>query len=141
MKELFDKADLRLMTVEECAGHTIDYAAGWKACIDWIKSTPAANVVPVPDNVAEMKENNMNDFISRKAAMDACLDGWNKGYKEILADIKALPSAELEPIRCRDCKYAINAGTEDMMCENVNGWVVATENDFGCILAERRNNG
>lgn len=28
---------LRLMTVEECAGHTIDYAMGWKACIEWIK--------------------------------------------------------------------------------------------------------
>lgn len=24
-------------TVEECAGHTIDYAMGWKACIEWIK--------------------------------------------------------------------------------------------------------
>ena len=29
---------LRLMYVEECAGHTIDYAMGWKACIEWIKS-------------------------------------------------------------------------------------------------------
>lgn len=28
---------LRLMTVEECAGHTIDYAMGWKACVEWIK--------------------------------------------------------------------------------------------------------
>lgn len=41
MKEFFNKDDLRLMTVEECAGHTIEYAAGWKACIDWIKSVPA----------------------------------------------------------------------------------------------------
>lgn len=29
--------DLRLMKVEECAGHTIDYAMGWKACIEWLK--------------------------------------------------------------------------------------------------------
>ena len=29
--------ELRLMTVEECAGHTIDYAMGWKACIEWLK--------------------------------------------------------------------------------------------------------
>ena len=28
----------RLMKCEECAGHTIDYAMGWKACIDWLKS-------------------------------------------------------------------------------------------------------
>ena len=35
--EYVDISKLRLMTVEECAGHTIDYAMGWKACIDWIK--------------------------------------------------------------------------------------------------------
>lgn len=32
-----ERPQLRLMTVEECAGHTIDYAMGWKACIEWIK--------------------------------------------------------------------------------------------------------
>lgn len=36
--EYFDMSKLRLMTVEECAGHTIDYAMGWKACIEWIKN-------------------------------------------------------------------------------------------------------
>ena len=35
--EYADISKLRLMTVEECAGHTIDYAMGWKACIEWIK--------------------------------------------------------------------------------------------------------
>lgn len=35
--ESVDISKLRLMTVEECAGHTIDYAMGWKACIEWIK--------------------------------------------------------------------------------------------------------
>ena len=29
--------ELRLMTVEEGAGHTIEYAMGWKACIEWLK--------------------------------------------------------------------------------------------------------
>ena len=28
----------RLMKCEECAGHTIEYAMGWKACIEWLKS-------------------------------------------------------------------------------------------------------
>lgn len=32
------------------------------------------------------------DAVSRKAAVNACLNGWNKDYKEIVADIKALPS-------------------------------------------------
>lgn len=31
-----DISKLRLMTVEECSGHTIEYAMGWKACIEWI---------------------------------------------------------------------------------------------------------
>ena len=35
--EYVDISKLRLMTVEECEGHTIDYAMGWKACIEWIK--------------------------------------------------------------------------------------------------------
>ena len=35
--ECVDINKLRLMTVEECAGHTIEYAMGWKACIEWIK--------------------------------------------------------------------------------------------------------
>lgn len=29
--------ELRLMKVEECAGHTLEYAMGWKACVEWIK--------------------------------------------------------------------------------------------------------
>ena len=35
--EYVDISKLRLMKVEECAGHTLDYAMGWKACIEWIK--------------------------------------------------------------------------------------------------------
>ena len=41
--EYVDISKLRLMTVEECAGHTIDYAMGWKACIEWIKKGGAEN--------------------------------------------------------------------------------------------------
>ena len=44
---LIDADALRLMKVEECAGHTIDYAAGWKACIEWIKTLPTIDAVPV----------------------------------------------------------------------------------------------
>lgn len=42
-----DADALRLMKAEECEGHTIDYAAGWKACIDWIKTLPTLDAVPV----------------------------------------------------------------------------------------------
>lgn len=39
--EYVDISKLRLMTVEECAGHTIEYAMGWKACVEWIKKGSA----------------------------------------------------------------------------------------------------
>lgn len=29
---------LRKMKVEECEGHSLDYAMGWKACIEWLES-------------------------------------------------------------------------------------------------------
>ena len=41
MDDLISRQQLRLMKTEECAGHTIEYAMGWKACIDWIKSLPS----------------------------------------------------------------------------------------------------
>lgn len=47
MARMIDADALRLMTVEECAGHTIEYAAGWKACVDWIKTLPTIDAVPI----------------------------------------------------------------------------------------------
>ena len=44
---LIDADALRLMKVEECEGHTIEYAMGWKACIEWIKTQPTVDAVPV----------------------------------------------------------------------------------------------
>lgn len=31
------------------------------------------------------------DCVSRQAAINACLDGWNKDFKEIVTDIRTLP--------------------------------------------------
>ena len=73
------------------------------------------------------------DAVSRQAALD-CVT-YDVGYT--MERIKALPPAQPEVIRCKDCGYAINVGTPDMMCKNPNTWVVATGNDFGCIFAER----
>lgn len=40
------------------------------------------------------------DAISRQAAIDACLNGWNKDYKEIVKDIRTLPPVKpQEPYR------------------------------------------
>ena len=40
-----------------------------------------------------LEECNIEDCISRKQAENACLNGCNKDYKEILGDIRKLPSA------------------------------------------------
>ena len=35
-----------------------------------------------------------DDCISRKDAVDACLNGWNKDYKEILSDLQTMPTVQ-----------------------------------------------
>lgn len=47
MDEYINRDKLRLMKVEECAGHTVEYADGWKSCIQWLKSLPKEDVRPV----------------------------------------------------------------------------------------------
>lgn len=43
-----DADALRLMKVEECAGHTIEFAAGWKACVEYCKNdAPTIEAEPV----------------------------------------------------------------------------------------------
>ena len=49
MAEYIEKARLRLMKVEECAWHTIEYAKGWKACIDWLKTLPTVELIRCKD--------------------------------------------------------------------------------------------
>jgi len=50
-----------------------------------------------------------------------------------------LPPAQPEIIRCKDCKWCEDA--DGLMCKNTASWVVATDYDFGCVLAERRQDG
>ena len=91
----------------------------------------------------------MDDLISRVAAIDAAIEaaddwdgGCNKERERFIRDaLEQLPSAQPKIIRCKDCKFAINVGTTDMMCKNSRSWVVATDNSFGCVLAERRTDG
>ena len=47
MSDYISKDALRLLKVAECEGHTIDYAIGWKACVDYLKALPSADVAPV----------------------------------------------------------------------------------------------
>ena len=58
-------------------------------------------------------------------------------FGTILSEVT--PSAQPEIIRCKDCKWCEDA--DGLMCKNTASWVVATDYDFGCVLAERRQDG
>lgn len=95
----------------------------------------------------------MIDPIDRQAAIDALQNEINKftppfndvegsircGVRLAKNIIEDLPSAEPEIIRCKDCKWCEDA--DGLMCKNSASWVVATNRDFGCVLAERRTDG
>ena len=91
----------------------------------------------------------MSDLISRQKVL-AMLDFADnaltdevrtvENFKALLTEcIKVLPSG-LENIRCKDCKFLKVAGDDiftEHMCGNAESWVVATDLNFGCVLAER----
>ena len=102
----------------------------------------------------------MDDLISRQAALEA-MDTWDKfgcdpdgklvrydddkhyipyvHYEDMVHAVKNLPPAQPEIIQCKDCKWCEDA--DGLMCKNTASWVVATDYDFGCVLAERRQDG
>lgn len=41
--------------------------------------------------IKALEQEPCDDAISRQAAIDACLSGWNKDYKEIVEEIRTLP--------------------------------------------------
>jgi len=88
----------------------------------------------------------MSDLIDRQAAIDAVkmgalsaatiygrTDEGSAALYETVRAIKALPSAQLGIIRCKDCKYA----DDDGVCQNSVGLVIQDDDDF-CSKAERR---
>lgn len=96
----------------------------------------------------------MNDLISRRAAIEALnrhldtIPVVNNNTMEMIRRsevmdcreiINGLPSEQPEIIRCNDCKWCEDA--DGLMCKNPASWVVATDYDFGCVYAERRQDG
>ena len=82
----------------------------------------------------------MDDLISRQAAIDVADAVWSvtgdKNVAKVWDQIKDLPSAQPEIIRCKDCKYHHYEG-DIPYCANIDygyGW---KDNDF-CSKAERR---
>lgn len=89
----------------------------------------------------------MGDLIDRNAAIQICNDAENfweglsgvTGIHSVRSEISKLPSVPSEIIRCKDCKWCEDA--DGLMCKNTASWVVATDYDFGCVCAERRQDG
>ena len=77
----------------------------------------------------------MDDLISRQAAIDAAKD-WYDGlicgsFKGLKKRLEALPSAQPEIIRCKDCKWKNNHNCT----RAVEVWI--DDNKY-CAWAERR---
>lgn len=99
----------------------------------------------------ERKGEKMDDCISRKSAIDAIncdITITGRQNAELVAStigmfadrIKALPSAQPEIIRCRDCKHWDKTWTNDWSpdyhyCPMIDG---VRKGDFYCADAERR---
>lgn len=47
--------------------------------------------------IKALEQEPCEDCISRQAAIDACLSGWNKDYKEIVEEIRTLPPVTPQP--------------------------------------------
>lgn len=88
-----DADALRLMKVEECAGHMLEYAAGWKACIDWIKTLPTVDALPVKHVItvlmdlrdAFVAKQPRSEWVNNKVAQ-----GVEKGIEMCIARIREM---------------------------------------------------
>ena len=87
----------------------------------------------------------MNDLISRQAAIDAAnradyrglaVEDVKKVTDEVVKELKHLPTAQQEIIRCKDCKH----WKFDHTCHEHSLVSPMMANDF-CSRAERRTDG
>ena len=82
-----------------------------------------------------------DDLISRQTAIDALKRDEALvrafGYQHAIDAVQALPSAQPEIIRCKDCKY-FDPLTEDFDYNFCDAWAGGTNEDMFCGFAERR---
>lgn len=88
-EDVVSRKNLRLMKTEECAGHTIEYAMGWKACIEWIKTLPSAQPEPCEDAVS--RKDCLN-ALSHMMDIDGFRDGWAVSRSNVECMLKSMPS-------------------------------------------------
>ena len=114
--------------------------AGLSDAREAIKALPSAQ----PETHDKRTETHACDCIERQAAIDAIscdITVTGRQNAEVVSEtigafvdrIKALPSAQPEIIRCKDCKYYMRPHG----CGNIDGMATAQE-DGHCSYAERR---
>ena len=64
--------------------------------------------ITINEAIKVLQQEPCTDAISRQAAIDACLNGWNKDYKEIVEEIRALPPVTAEKVGQWEWKYDSN---------------------------------
>ena len=74
------------------------------------------------------------DAIDRKATLDWLKNEWNGMITSLFDGIKALPSAQPEIVRCKDCKWFHDIGCAIRIVDDSDE---PSENDY-CSFAERR---
>lgn len=136
---------MRLIDVDNLIDDCKRYLATLIPDRDGKECTRIRWLIGVLDNAPSVNPDTPTDCISRRATIDkkVLLEDWTgKEYEAILVeDIKHLPSAQPEIIRCKDCKFysPMNRETKTGICN-----LIMHQNfgdDWFCAGAERRTNG
>ena len=77
------KDEIKIIQDED--GHFVEYDDTYDLTIHCTSQEEQDEVL------MELNRTVCTDAISRQTAIDACLNGWNKDYKEIVEEIRALP--------------------------------------------------
>jgi hypothetical protein len=89
--EFYDAINMAIENLkQEPCGNVISREAVLKCfTLDNTKADVWNNIKALPPVTSKLIE--CGDCVGRQAAIDACLNGWNKDYKEIVKEIRALP--------------------------------------------------
>ena len=119
------KDEIKIIQDED--GHFVEYDDTYDLTIHCTSQEEQDEVL------MELNRTVCTDAISRQTAIDACLNGWNKDYKEIVEEIRALPPVtpqytDAEIQKMQDLESAeIQKAYEIGKAEKPNKWIPVSE--------------
>lgn len=119
------KDEIKIIQDED--GHFVEYDDTYDLTIHCTSQEEQDEVL------MELNRTVCTDAISRQTAIDACLNGWNKDYKEIVEEIRALPPVtpqytDTEIQKMQDLEFAeIQKAYEIGKAENPSKWIPVSE--------------